>query len=255
MKSVTLFFLAIPVYGSIFDVDHSLLRRAAPSQDYLNSMCSPNITNPTVIPPCISIVSIEAGCKPNGTASVDYQASAECLCNAPSTYFADWTACRKCLEVHGGLSEREYNGYLLQASAASSSMCTGTPTTDIAGVFKSAKVTGTPTGATSRTDSFPSDSAVSLYYTPSGKQGLGAISGSATAATASTGSGSASTTLGFTTTGVSTSTGKTSASVGSGSTTSSSKPSTTANHAMMTGAPLGSLGMAVLGGMAFAAGV
>jgi hypothetical protein len=172
MKASQLLLFAAPATSSIFNI----FPRAV-SQDYLNSVCSPNITNPTVIPPCISVSTIEGLCKPNGTSSLAYQASAECLCNAPSTYFVDWVGCRKCLEVHGGMSELEYNGYVLQASAASSSMCSGTPTTNIAGVFSAAVFTGTPTGATTSSDQFPSNSAVSLYYTAPGPQGPGTITG------------------------------------------------------------------------------
>ncbi len=51
-----------------------------------------------------------------------------------------------------------------------------------------------PTGTdTMTTDLFPSQTDVSLYYTVSGKQGPGAITGSATAATLATTSTSAST--------------------------------------------------------------
>jgi hypothetical protein len=172
MKPSQLLLFAAPATSSVFNI----FPRAV-SQDYLNSVCSPNITNPTVVPPCISVITIEGLCQPNGTSPLDYQASAQCLCNPPSTYFADWINCRKCLEVHGGMSELEYNGYVLRASAASSTMCSGTPTTNIAAVFSAATYTGAPTGATTSSDQFPSSSAVSLYYTPSGPQGSGAITG------------------------------------------------------------------------------
>jgi hypothetical protein len=173
MRILQLLLLASPATSSIFN----LLPRAI-SQTYLDSVCSPNVTIPAaVIPPCISVTTIEGLCKPNGTSSLAYQASAACLCNAPSTYFADWLGCRKCLEVHGGMSEREYNRYVLLASAASATMCSGTPTAEVAAVFSKAVVTGVPTGAVASSDLFPSSTAVVLYYTASGLQGPGSIAG------------------------------------------------------------------------------
>jgi hypothetical protein len=165
------------------DIDNGLVIRQASAAsnanlDYLTSVCSPNITNPNPIPPCISVNTIESLCTPNGTTPLAYQAHAQCICNAPSTFFQDWLGCRRCLVTHGGLSEREFNGFRGVLAAASSSLCSGTPTTDFAAIFASATPTGgAAQGATTYSDQYPSSSAVSLYYTPSGVQGPGAITG------------------------------------------------------------------------------
>ena len=82
-------------------------------------------------------------------------------------------------------------------SSASNLLCTGTPTADFAAIFSSVAATVAPatTGATILSDQFLSQSAVSLYYTATGSQGPGAITGSATAATKSAGESTALTTL------------------------------------------------------------
>ena len=100
-----------------------------------------------------------------------------------------------------------------------------------------------PSGTdTATTDLYPSQTAISLYYTPSGKQGVGAITGAATAATASVTSTSTSTTAKTTgTTGAGANTG--SSSSGGSSSTSSSKAG-----AAPTGVWIGALGV-VAGGM------
>jgi hypothetical protein len=155
-------------------------RQSTPgSADYLNSVCSPNITAPTVVPPCISIISIQTACAPNGTSSLDLLASAECLCDAPSSFFADWIACRECLYVHGGLTQLELAQYSAIIGAASTALCTGTPTADFQSLFSAAQTAAASvtSGGTSYSDQFPSQSAVSLYYTPSGSQGVGVITG------------------------------------------------------------------------------
>jgi hypothetical protein len=165
--------------ASTFD----LFRRQSGSQPvdtaYVNSVCSPNITAPTVVPPCISIISIQTTCTPNGTEPLDLLASAECLCDAPSSFFADWIGCRQCLYVHGGLTQLELNQYEAILGAASSALCTGTPTADFQSLFSAAQTAAASvtSGGTTYSDQFPSQSAVSLYYTPSGSQGAGVITG------------------------------------------------------------------------------
>jgi hypothetical protein len=179
------------------DIDNGLVIRQASSAsnanlDYLNSVCSPNISNPNPIPPCISVNTIETLCTPNGTTPLAYQAHAQCLCNTPSTFFQDWLGCRRCLVTHGGLSEREFNGFRAVLAAASSSLCSGTPTTNFAAIFASATPSGgAAQGPTTYSDQYPSSSAVSLYYTPSGVQGPGTITGEFSISTCSTESGNA----------------------------------------------------------------
>ncbi|TGO87407.1 hypothetical protein BPOR_0228g00090 [Botrytis porri] len=88
-------------------------------------------------------------------------------------------------------------------TSASNQLCTGTPTASFAAIFNSLGGGGDVAEATATqlTDLYPSETAVSLYYTASGNQGVGAITGSATGATktggtsasvAATGSSSAS---------------------------------------------------------------
>jgi hypothetical protein len=82
--------------------------------------------------------------------------------------------------VHGGLTQQELNQYSAVISAASTSLCTGTPTAPFPSIFASAGTAGASvtSGATTSSDQYPSQSAVSLYYTASGSQGPGAITGS-----------------------------------------------------------------------------
>ncbi|TAQ89263.1 hypothetical protein B7494_g2400 [Chlorociboria aeruginascens] len=156
---------------------------------YLTSVCSPaNVTDP--LPPCISITSIETTCTPNGTLPLDYLAHAECICGG--SFFYDWLGCLNCDYVHGGRSLAVSSAFSDIISQASNSLCSGTPTADFAAIFNSltsaVAATGTDTAAS---DLFPSQSAVSLYFTETGLQGPGPITGSATAAS-KTGSGSVS---------------------------------------------------------------
>jgi len=152
--------------------------RQATNDAYLSSVCLPSIPNANPIPPCISINTIEGLCQANGTTPLAYQAHAACLCGAPSSFFQDWLGCRRCLVAHGGLSERDFNKNRGLLADASSKLCGGSPTTDFAGYFATATPAGgAAQGATMSSDSFPSQSAVSLYYSPSVSQGPGAITG------------------------------------------------------------------------------
>lgn len=96
-------------------------------------------------------------------------------------------------------------------------LCTGTPTADFAVIFSNVADTAAPTatGATVLSDKFPSQSAVSLYYTAVGSQGPGAITGSGTAATKSFSASSLTTLTG-------TNTGMGGVNAGGGSTTTAS---------------------------------
>lgn len=156
-------------------------RQDSNEQAYINSVCSPNITdaNGGTIPPCTSIVTIQSQCAPNGTDPIDYLAHAECMCAPPSSFFADWQGCQRCLFVHGARDQRDLDTYSVILSSASQALCTGTPTAVFADVFSSVAATVAPvaTGATVLSDQFPSKTAVSLYYTASGSQGPGAITG------------------------------------------------------------------------------
>jgi hypothetical protein len=161
-------------------VQSRLLQRDSP-ETYFASVCTPNITVSagTVIPPCISVTTIEEQCRPNGTSPLDYLAHAECMCSPPSTYFADWAGCLNCLSVHGAHSQEDANKFSIIMSSASSELCTGTPTAEFESIFSTVAdtVPDATSGATILSDQFPSQSAVSLYYTPPTIQGPGLITG------------------------------------------------------------------------------
>lgn len=166
---------------SISSIPSLAVGQTAPNQQYLDSVCSPSVNGTTgsTIPPCISVTTIQQQCKPNGTQPLDFAAHAQCICNAPSTYFSDWLGCRNCILVHGGMTQRDHDTYANVLTAASSSLCTGTPTAKFEDIFATLepKVTPVVTGATTFGDQFTSSTAVSLYYTVSSVQGPGAITG------------------------------------------------------------------------------
>ncbi|KAK6597117.1 hypothetical protein H4I95_09388 [Botrytis cinerea] len=206
-----------------------ILPRQSSEEDYLSSVCSPNITSGT-IPPCIEVITIQSACTPNGTTPLDYLAHAQSVVSAFNTII----------------------------TSASNQLCTGTPTASFAAIFNSLGGGDVAEGtATQLTDLYPSETAVSLYYTASGNQGVGAITGSATGAT-KTGSTSASVTAtgSSSASGVSATATKTSA--GSAGTTTSGTGTGTGSTSGSTGgaAPTGVmrrfLGMAV-GGVVIAA--
>lgn len=181
-----------------------------------DDLCKPAFHAPDVVPPCIEIENIEALCYPNGTAPLYIQAHAQCLCQ--DSYFAEWTACRRCHFLHGQLSERNLNFYLSIATTASSSLCgflsptpeataaaaatpsagsvtssapaiAAPPTAIFRDLFTSVEMSlAFPTaGSTAAVDVAKGNTAVSLYFTASGSLGPGPITGSATAATATGG--------------------------------------------------------------------
>lgn len=165
-----------------------ILARQTSEESYINSICSPNNTDP--VPPCQEIVNIEEQCQPNGTSPIDYLASAECMCGG--SFFSDWNGCQECQYVHGARSEAVLNAFENIITTVSNILCTGTPTASFAAIFSSVAATApqTASGSTVLSDMFPSQSAVSLYYTASGSEGAGAITGSAADATATSSAGS-----------------------------------------------------------------
>jgi hypothetical protein len=169
--------LALLILGHA--VQGSLVRRVA--NTFTDSECSPNVTDlaGTAIPPCISIRTIESVCQPNGTQPADFLASAQCMCSPPSSFFNDWIACRNCLFLHGGLNRLVLNQVSVIIQAASTSLCTGTPTAAFAAIYSSAQTAGAAvtSGATTYVDQYPGNPAVGLYYTPTGPQGPGVVGG------------------------------------------------------------------------------
>ncbi|KAJ9156071.1 hypothetical protein NKR23_g1311 [Pleurostoma richardsiae] len=189
MSALLLLLLTLPATALALSAPAAaaLLRR-----DYADEVCKPATAHSTdPIPPCVEIETIETLCAPNGTDPIDYAAHAECMCGG--SYFADWDGCQACLELHGQRSERDEAFFRSVASAASHSLCdfltdsaATTPTAVFASLFVTAEDTAVQptTGATVSSDAAPSSTAVSLYFTPSGVQGPGAITGEAATATA-----------------------------------------------------------------------
>ncbi|GAB7354444.1 hypothetical protein MBLNU459_g4932t1 [Dothideomycetes sp. NU459] len=162
----------------------ALLPRQSAEDTYIASVCVPDITSP--VPPCQEIINIEEQCQPNGTEAIDYIAHQECMCGG--SFFSNWNGCLNCEYVHGSRSEAEAEAYSSIISTASNMLCTGTPTASFAAIFSSVSEASPQTvsgAATVLSDQYPSQSAVSLYYTATGAQGAGAITGSAAEATAS----------------------------------------------------------------------
>ncbi|KAG9738302.1 hypothetical protein KCU73_g9771, partial [Aureobasidium melanogenum] len=174
--------------------EHPLLARqdSNPAEEYIQQVCFPDTTSP--VPPCQAIINIESACQPNGTNALAYQAHQQCMCNGG--YFPNWSGCLNCQYVHGTRSEAVVKANENIISSASSSFCGApTPTAIFASYFAEVSDSSpqTATGAaTSVSDQYPSQSAVSLYYTATGNQGPGAITGSAAQATAVASSSAAS---------------------------------------------------------------
>ncbi|KAM0323676.1 hypothetical protein ACHAQA_008611 [Verticillium albo-atrum] len=153
---------------------------------YQDVVCKPETSSGDNLPPCVSIEIIETSCLSNGTDSIHYEAHAQCMCNG--SFFPEKLACERCHFVHGLLSERALNHYEGILAAASDALCNGTPTAPFASLFSSAEgaATAAPTGATGTSDQFVSETDVSHYYTATGDQGAGSITGDAASATATT---------------------------------------------------------------------
>ncbi|KAI1142483.1 hypothetical protein F5Y05DRAFT_227882 [Hypoxylon sp. FL0543] len=156
--------------------------------NYIASMCTlPLAPDHTEDPPCLDVRYIRIACEPNGTTPLALDAHAQCMCHG--SYFAEYMGCVACVLYHGRISEQNYAYTSELLSSASDRLCTGTPTAPFATLLSSVQDSATPptTGDTAKVDHKSGDPAVSLYYTPSGPQGPGVITGSATAATASSG--------------------------------------------------------------------
>ncbi|GJN79126.1 hypothetical protein PLIIFM63780_002639 [Purpureocillium lilacinum] len=156
-----------------------------PVDDSKTKVCYPAVTS-GIIPPCVEIATVEALCQPNGTDTIDYQAHAQCMCKG--SFFADWKGCQNCLRVHGLRSERDNNYWNGVLSVASNALCSGTPTAVFRSLFASAEANTeaapfATSGDTKSSDQFPGKTDVSLYYTATGPQGPGAITGAAATAT------------------------------------------------------------------------
>jgi len=176
----------------------------------LDTKCKPSVPASDPLPPCVEIETIEALCYPNGTGPLYLEAHAQCMCHG--SYFPEWTACRRCLYLHGQLAERDLSFYYSIASSASSALCgfldhpatapaggsgapaaatgsaasaSGKPTAMFRDLFTSAElaIASPTTGVASLSDSAKGNTDVALYWTATGSLGPGPITGSATGAT------------------------------------------------------------------------
>lgn len=141
-------------------------------------VCEPDFEPGEVVPPCIAATLIETFCTPNGTDPSDYLAHAQCMCDG--SFFEDWNGCQDCLYIHGLRTFRESEYYWSIKSVASEKLCTGTPTLNFQAIFKSVHdasiVPKVTEGPTTLRDQYPSNSAVSVYFTAHSTQGPGKIS-------------------------------------------------------------------------------
>ncbi|OHE95319.1 hypothetical protein CORC01_09330 [Colletotrichum orchidophilum] len=162
----------------------ALLDTRQSSSPYQDVVCKPQTGPGAQLPPCVQIENIELACTPNGTNPIDYEAHAQCICGG--SFFAEKLACERCLTIHGLRSQRSLAFYSGVLSSASNSLCTGTPTAVFASIYSVIEAAATPvtTGATATSDQAPSNTAISLYYTATGPQGPGTITGAAASATA-----------------------------------------------------------------------
>lgn len=172
-----------------------LTPRQAPTEDYINSVCRPELPEDTntssafVVPPCIAVETIESLCQPNGTSPLALEAHAQCMCGG--TFFSQWRGCQDCQVFHGARSEQDVDHFAAALAIASKALCGAKPTAKFQELFESANYVAPypTTGASTSKDAKPSDAAVSLYFTPSASSwGPGPITGSATGATGSAGS-------------------------------------------------------------------
>ncbi|KAI4717920.1 hypothetical protein E4T48_05841 [Aureobasidium sp. EXF-10727] len=221
--------------------EHPLLTRQTDNTaDYTREVCFPNTTSP--VPPCQAIINIESACQPNGTSPLAYQAHQQCMCNGG--YFPNWSGCLNCNYVHGLRSEAVAKANENIISSASSQFCgAATPTAVFASYFAAVSDASpqTASGATTVSDQFPSQSAVSLYYTATGNQGPGAITGSAAQATAVASSSAASgSSSGSLAAGAATSAASTTSRVSSSGSSSSARSSSSSTHSSTSASQTGS---------------
>ncbi|KAF9882026.1 collagen-like protein mcl1 [Colletotrichum karsti] len=223
---------------------------------YQDVVCKPETNGQ--LPPCVQIENIEVACAPNGTQSIYYEAHAQCMCGG--SFFAEKLACERCLNVHGLRSERDLAYYSGILASASNALCTGTPTADFASIYSSIAIAATPvtTGGTATSDRAVSNTAISLYYTASGPQGPGSITGAAASATNTGGSTTAAaTTTATRSTSSDDDSSTTAATVGSGTASGSAATTSSSGSGAMPTLAAGGLvaGAAGIAGLAVFAGL
>ncbi|KAK3945853.1 hypothetical protein QBC46DRAFT_370154 [Diplogelasinospora grovesii] len=152
--------------------------------------CLPNVQNPTdTVAPCDMVNIIQEVCLTNGTTPLDFKAEQECICGG--SYFAEHSACLTCQSIHGYDWGPNINFRSSVYNSASRAFCdVPTPTAEIRSIMVSILSTMSPpthSPTHTRSDQYPGQTAVSLYFTPSPgmSRGPGQITGDAARATAS----------------------------------------------------------------------
>ncbi|RDW77863.1 hypothetical protein BP5796_05715 [Coleophoma crateriformis] len=168
------------------------------ASEYVNEMCYPlyvNDSRPADLDggvawladspfPCEQELYIEAICQANGTTAIDYKAEQDCFCG--SSYWDMMEACSNCFFVHG-FPRGPGDPVAAEASwvkSLSRAECTpATPTQPFSSILTTSTLSGTMTELiiTLSNDQFPSQTAVSNYYTSTAPVSVGQITGSATA--------------------------------------------------------------------------
>lgn len=200
VKRASLALALLASAASASTTHNNISPRQESQEGYINSVCRPQLPDSAdassafVVPPCIAVETIEGLCAPNGTSSsssspspLALEAHAQCMCKG--SFFSQWRGCQACQVYHGARSERDVAHFEAALDMASAALCGGggKPTAAFQVLFESADYAAPhpSTGATTSNDAAPSDPAVSLYFTPTASSwGAGAITGSATAATA-----------------------------------------------------------------------
>lgn len=168
---------------------------------YLQEMCLPTVaeyaynvdsTVDNLIPslhdspfPCEQQVYILNTCVANDTTSIDYLAEQQCICG--SNFRETIQGCGACYSAHGLTSETENTNELV--SSIWTAECSARPTQAFQEIlysiaYRIASTASTPQSETTTTlenDQFPSQTAVSNYWTGLPSPSLGSITGSATA--------------------------------------------------------------------------
>ncbi|KLU86464.1 hypothetical protein MAPG_05476 [Magnaporthiopsis poae ATCC 64411] len=201
-----LLLLPLSIPGAI-----AMAQPQAPPRPYLDAVCKPPTHRTGEVVPALHLRRRDRGALlPNDTTPLHLEAARPV--HVPRLYFAEWSACRACLSLHGLLPEDPEDPgraslYAAVVAEASSALCgfladppaTPPPSVPFRALSSSAEavaLAGRPRsggggGASGSNnegpgpgDKAPSRTEVSLYYTPTGPQGPGPITGSAALASA-----------------------------------------------------------------------
>lgn len=131
--------------------------------------------------PCEQQLYLEYACRANGTTAIDFLAEQECLCDG--SYFTVAKGCDACYLAHGYQDETPEQMSTVWTSL-SIAECAPTPPfqpfSNLGLAFNLTSLSLSPS-LTLGNDRFPNMTAVSNYFTETGRATAGAITGSATA--------------------------------------------------------------------------